>query len=124
MISEGDIFLFKFPLTNQSTGKRRPAVLLKKIPVQISDWLVCMVSSRLHHEVQGVDMVVRVDEEIFAQTGFRKDSLIRVTRLAVVDEAILETKIGNLPQDVLFGLKGRLAAWLTSSGSEGAGINY
>jgi mRNA interferase MazF len=83
-----------------------------------------MVSSRLHHEVQGVDMVVRVDEEIFAQTGFRKDSLIRVTRLAVVDEAILETKIGNLPQDVLFGLKGRLAAWLTSSESEGSGINY
>ena len=115
MISEGDIFLFKFPLTNQSTGKHRPAVLLKKIPGQISDWLVCMVSSRLHHEVQGVDMVVWVDEEIFAQTGFRKDSLIRVTRLAVVDEAILETKIGNLPQDVLFSLKGRLAAWLTSS---------
>ena len=55
MISEGDIFLFKFPLTNQSTGKRRSAVLLKKIPGQISDWLVCMVSSRLHHEVQGVD---------------------------------------------------------------------
>jgi hypothetical protein len=27
-------------------------------------------------------MVVRVNEEIFAQTGFRKDSLIRVTRLA------------------------------------------
>jgi mRNA interferase MazF len=82
MISEGDIFLFKFPLTNQSTGKHRPAVLLKKIPGQISDWLVCMVSSRLHHEVQGVDMAVRADEEIFAQTGFRKDSLIRVTRLA------------------------------------------
>jgi mRNA interferase MazF len=74
-----------------------------------------MVSSRLHHEVQEVDMAVRADEEIFAQTGFRKDSLIRVTRLAVVDEAILETKIGNLPQDVLFSLKGRLAAWLTSS---------
>ena len=114
MKSEGDIFLFKFPLTNQSTGKRRPAVLLKKIPGQISDWLVCMVSSRLHHEVQGVDMAVRADEEIFGQTGFRKDSLIRVTRLAVVDEAILEIKIGNLPQDVLFDLKGRLAAWLTS----------
>ena len=106
--------MFKFPLTNQSTGKRRPAVLLKKIPGQISDWLVCMVSSRLHHEVQGVDMAVRADEEIFGQTGFRKDGLIRVTRLAVVDEAILEIKIGNLPQDVLFDLKGRLAAWLTS----------
>jgi hypothetical protein len=27
-------------------------------------------------------MAVRADEEIFGQTGFRKDSLIRVTRLA------------------------------------------
>jgi mRNA interferase MazF len=114
MISEGDIFLFKFLLTNQSTGKRRPAVLLKKIPSQIGDWLVCMVSSQLHHEVQGVDIVVRTDEKMFAETGFRKDSLIRVTRLAVVDEAIFETKIGNLPHDALFALKGRLADWLTS----------
>ena len=111
----GRHFLLKFPLTNQSTGKRRLAILLKKIPGQIGDWLVCMVSSRLHHEVHGVDMAVRADEEIFAQTGFRKDSLIRVTRLAVVDEAILETKIGNLPCDELFALKGRLAGWLTSS---------
>lgn len=115
MISEGDIFLFKFPLTNQSMGKRRPAVLLKKIPSQIGDWLVCMVSSQLHHEVQGVDLVVRTDEKMFSETGFRKDSLIRVTRLAVVDEAILETKIGNLPHFELSALKGRLAAWLTSN---------
>jgi len=114
MISEGDIFLFKFPLTKQVSGKRRPAVLLKKIPSQAGDWLVCMVSSRLHHEVQGVDMVVQADDELFAQTGSRKDSLIRVTRLAVVDEGILETKIGNLPYDALFALKRRLAAWLTS----------
>jgi len=47
MISEGDIFLFKFPLTKQVSGKHRPAVLLKKIPSQAGDWLVCMVSS--HH---------------------------------------------------------------------------
>lgn len=66
-------------------GNRKPAVLLKKNSSQIGDWLVCMVSSRLHHEVQGLDMAVRADEEIFAQTGFRKDSLIRVTRLAVVE---------------------------------------
>jgi mRNA interferase MazF len=96
-------------------GKRRPAVLLKKIPSQTGDWLVCMVSSQLHHEVQGVDIVVRADEKMFAETGFRKDSLIRVTRLAVVDEAILETKIGNLACDELFALKGMLAGWLTSS---------
>jgi mRNA interferase MazF len=114
MKCEGDIFLLKFPHTNQSTGKRRPAVLLKKIPGQIGDWLVCMVSSRLHHEVQGVDMVVSADDEIFAQTGFRKDSLIRVTRLAVVDEAFIETHIGTLPHVELTALKGRLAGWLTS----------
>ena len=74
-----------------------------------------MVSSQLHHEVQGVDLVVRTDEKMFSETGFRKDSLIRVTRLAVVDEAILETKIGNLPHFDLSALKGRLAAWLTSN---------
>jgi len=75
-LSENDLrgrhFLFKFPLTNQSTGKRRPAVLLKKIPSQIGDWLVCMVSSQLHHEVQGVDIVVRTDKKCLQKRVFEK----------------------------------------------------
>jgi hypothetical protein len=50
MISEGDIFLFKFPLTNQSTGKRRQAVLLKKIPGQISDWQCGLMRKSLHKQ--------------------------------------------------------------------------
>jgi mRNA interferase MazF len=110
--ASGDIVLFKFPLTNQATGKRRPAVLLKKIPGQTGDWLVCMVSSRLHHEIQGLDLVVRPADASFTMTGLRKESLIRATRLAVVDEAIFEAKIGNLPEGFLLTLQQRLADWL------------
>lgn len=111
-LASGDIVLFRFPLTNQAAGKRRPAVLLKKIPGQIGDWLVCMVSSRLHHEIQGLDLVIRPSDSAFTMTGLRKESLIRVTRLAVVDEGIFEGKIGKLPDDFLSLLQERLTDWL------------
>lgn len=51
MIQEGQIVLFAFPHTDQSVGKLRPALALRALPGLQDDWLVCMISTQLHHEV-------------------------------------------------------------------------
>ena len=58
MISEGQIALFKFPQTDQQEGKLRPALVLRKMPGQYDDWLICMISSKLHHKIQEIDEVI------------------------------------------------------------------
>jgi len=58
MIAAGDLVLFRFPHTDLKVGKLRPALLLKAIPGGLDDWLVCMISTRFHQEVPGLDVII------------------------------------------------------------------
>lgn len=42
MIFEGQIVLFRFPQTDQTEGKLRPALVLRRLPGKFDDWLICM----------------------------------------------------------------------------------
>ena len=113
MISAGDIVLFRFPSTDLESGKLRPALLLKKIPNEYGDWLVCMVSTQLHQRIENLEFIVEDSDEDFGETGLKKSSLIRTSRLAVVDESMFEGKLGTLSdrkhKDILLSL----ANWLS-----------
>ena len=97
MIREGQIVLFPFPQTDQTTGKLRPALVIRRCPGPHDDWLICMISSQLRHEIQRTDEVIREDDTDFAQTGLKLASVVRATRLAVVAYDMLEGTIGTLP---------------------------
>lgn len=112
MIREGQITLFAFPQTDQAIGKLRPALILRSLPGPHGDWLICMISSQLHHEVPEFDEVIRDTDSDFSQTGLKTTSLIRVTRLAVVSADLLQGAIGTLPEECLRKIKSCLADWI------------
>ena len=41
MIEEGQIVLFRFPQTDLRDGKHRPALVIRKVPGDYDDWLIC-----------------------------------------------------------------------------------
>lgn len=47
MREEGQIVLVSFPNTDFSSPKLRPALLLKKLPGDFEDWLLCLISTKL-----------------------------------------------------------------------------
>jgi mRNA interferase MazF len=49
MKQPGQVVIFKFPQTNLEYTKTRPALLLAKVPGDYDDWLLCMISSKLHN---------------------------------------------------------------------------
>ena len=112
MIQEGQITLFAFPQTDQAAGNLRPALVLRSLPGPYEDWLICMISSRLHHEVPELDEIIRDTDSDFSQTGLKTTSLIRVTRLAVVSADILHGAIGTLSEERLNQIQSRLANWI------------
>ena len=117
MIRDGQIVLFTFPQTDQATGKLRPALILRRLPGPHEDWLACMISAQLRHEVTGLDDVVRDGDADFADTGLKVSSLIRVTRLAVVSAEILHGAIGTLSEQRLTHIRGRIADWVLGTNS-------
>jgi mRNA interferase MazF len=91
----GDIALLSI---RQSDGqiKKRPILLLRQLP-PYNDWLVAGVSSQLHQEAKGFDLVILKTDAFYTQTGLKSSSLVRLGFLDVVTEAELRGAIGELP---------------------------
>ena len=114
MKQAGQIVLFNFPQTDFGAGKRRPALLLARLPGDYNDWLICMISSRLHQYVGGLDEIIDEDSPDFIRSGLKAASVIRATRLAVVSGDILLGTIGEISLDRLIRVKNNLGDWIKS----------
>ena len=82
MICEGLIVLFRFPQTDMSKGKLRPALVIRKVPGPHDDWLICMISSQLTQHIPGLDEIINPDDPDFNDSGLKESSLFRASRLA------------------------------------------
>ena len=112
MISEGQIVLFRFPQTDQTAGKLRPALVIRRLPGQHNDWLICMISSNLDQEVPEFDEVITPDDFDFKESGLKVASLIRIGRIAVVDGDILLGKLGQIDAQRLLRIRYKLSCWI------------
>ena len=108
----GQTVLFRFPHTDLSAGKLRPALLLRQVPGHHGDWLICMVSSQLRHLAPNFDELIGEDDSDFRKSGLKVTSVIRIGRLAVVEEDMLLGRLGEIGPERLSRLTNRLASWL------------
>jgi len=113
MIREGQTVLFRFPPTDQTAAKLRPAVVLRQAPGPYDDWLVCMISSQLGQAIPGFDEIITSADPDFAASGLKVPSVIRVARLAVAELSVLRGAIGQIDPERLQRLKTKLGQWLT-----------
>jgi mRNA interferase MazF len=112
VIQEGQIVLFRFPHTDQIPGKLRPALVLRKLPGTYDDWLICMISSQLEQQIQNFDIIVNAKDVDFEQSGLKTSSVIRISRLAVVNKNTLLGSIGAVNGARLHTIKSRLSDWI------------
>jgi mRNA interferase MazF len=108
----GEIALFRFPQTDLNLGSLRPSLLVAQIPNAYDDWLVCMISSQLHQAIPNFDEIILRTDTDFAQTRLKSDSVIRLSRLAVVSETIFVGKLGEISPARLQRVKDNLADWI------------
>ncbi len=112
MKDAGQIALTPFPNTDLSGLKRRPVLLIRPAPGRFDDWLVCMVSSQLHQAETGFDEIIASSDPDFGGSGLKAPSVLRLSRLAVLDGALLVGSIGSVAADRLGRIRVRLATWI------------
>ena len=110
----GQIVLVPFPFTDLSGSKLRPVLMLRQASRRYDDWLVSMVSSQLQQAEPDLDEFLRQDETDFTATGLKVSSVIRLSRLAVIDGAMLVGCLGTISDERLSRLRQRLATWLVA----------
>jgi len=108
----GQIALMPFPYTNLADSKKRPVLLLRKLGQGRDDWLVCMISSQLRQFQPDLDWVLTPDDEEFSGSGLKVASVIRLSRIAVLDGTLLIGQLGAVPDYRLSDLQQRLAKWI------------
>ena len=112
MKQPGQIALIPFPFTDLSAAKLRPVVLLCRTPGRFDDWLVCMISSRLHQAESGFDEIITGKDVDYATSGLKVPSVLRLSRLAVVDGTVLVGAIGSIGKERLARIRKRIADWI------------
>lgn len=112
MKESGQSVLFRFPRTDLVVGKLRPALLISEAPGPYDDWLICMISSQLHQQIEGFDELIEEGDTDFQQSGLKKTSVVRISRLAVVEGDVLEGSIGRISSDRMQRIRRRLADWI------------
>jgi len=95
MHKAGDVILTPFPFTDLSGNKVRPALVLG-IQNGGEDITVCFISSIFPQKVHKFDILVDSKGKDFSKTGLKLQSVIRTTKIATLDKAVVLGKIGDL----------------------------
>jgi mRNA interferase MazF len=107
----GQIVLTPFPYTDLSGAKLRPILMLRQAS-RFDDWLVCMVSSKVDQAEVGLDEVLVPADDDFPTSGLKVPSVLRLSRLAVLDTSLLIGSIGSIGDERLARVRQRLAQWI------------
>ena len=108
----GDIVLIRFPQTDLTAGKLRPALVVAIAPGYHGDLLLALITSRTVQAVPNFDEIVDPSDPDYAVAGLKVRSVVRLARLATVETSVINACLGNISPDRLQQIKKRLTGWL------------
>ena len=115
MKHSGQIVLASFPYTDFSDRKLRPVLMLRQASANFDDWLICLISSQTQQAEEGLDEIITPADADFPDTGLKVPSLLRLSRLAVIDGKLLVGSIGSISNERLLRIRQRLAKWINEA---------
>jgi mRNA interferase MazF len=95
-LQRGDIVLVPFPFTDLSTEKLWPAVIVY-VDAQKNDFIIAFISSVVSpRELSETDYLLRQDNTDFAQTGLKKTSIFRMSKLLTIERSKIIRRLGRV----------------------------
>jgi len=102
----GEVWLVRFPFTDLSSTKRRPALVLA---VHREDLIVLGIFSRIPSgPLRKTWVKIEEGHPAFPQIGLKKTSLLKAEKIAVVHETVFQRKLGDLPPNLMSQVQGAL----------------
>lgn len=107
----GHIILTPFPFTDLSGNKVRPALILG-VQTGSDDVTVCFISSSIPNKTHKFDVLIDSKNKNFKRTGLKLKSIIKVTKIATLDKAVILGQIGELDTQSMDNVKLVLKTYL------------
>lgn len=96
-MKEGDVVLAALPQAD-GKSKLRPVLLLRQLPPPYNDFLVCGISAQIHQLIKDFDELISEKDNDFKDSGIIKESVIRLSFLAVIPSYSVAGKIGRISE--------------------------
>lgn len=95
----GEIWLVRFPFTDLTSSKVRPALVLA---IHRQDVIILGIFSKVTSEpLPKTWLLLEETDPEFAQTGLKKTSVLKAEKIAAVHESVFQRQLGNLPSSLL-----------------------
>jgi mRNA interferase MazF len=94
-LSRGEIVLTRFPFTDLSGSKVRPALIVSPTPVG-RDVILAAISSVMRTALSPTDLVISLGHPEFPSTGLRVDSVVRLHKLFTVEQGVIVRRLGRI----------------------------
>ena len=104
---KGDIVFVRFPYTDLSITKPRPALVLHE---ERDEVVLAYISSRVPLIPSGTDVLVLRKEPYFEATGLKRDSVIKLSVLTTLKNWFIEGLFGEAYQTLRIEINAKLAS--------------
>ena len=101
----GEVVLVRFPFTNLSGAKLRPATVLA---AHAQDVVVVGIFSTFPSPLKPAWVLMGEKDLGFDKTGLKRSSVMKCEKLATLDQHIIHSTIGRLPQTVFNEVRRRV----------------
>jgi mRNA interferase MazF len=88
--SAGAVVLVRFPFSDLSSAKLRPAIVLASAGQE--DWILCQVTSNPYADTRAI----RIDDADFSKGSLQKVSYARPGKLFTANAALMVATVGSL----------------------------
>ena len=104
---KGDIVFVRFPYTDLSITKPRPALVLHE---ERDEVVLAYISSRVPILTSDTDVLVLRKEPFFEATGLKRDSVIKLSVLTTLKNWFIEGLFGEVDDTLRDEINARLAS--------------
>jgi mRNA interferase MazF len=98
----GSIVLVRFPFSDLSQSKLRPAVVLADAGRE--DWLLCQITSKPYSDPRAL----QIDEEDFGTGSLQLTSFARPSKLFTAHQSLITSQVGVLRDDSFTKITGAI----------------
>ena len=106
--SAGSVVLVRFPFSDLSSSKVRPAVVLAASGND--DWILCQVTSNPYADQNAV----RLDDECFLRGSLQRVSFARPGKLFTANASLFCADVGALTPEALSQIRGSVTSLLNA----------
>lgn len=110
IVKRGSIVLIRYPFTDLTSFKVRPAVVLTpdKFLSKIDDVLCLFISSSISDKLLETDFILERTHFSFSQTGLKYRSVFRTHKLALLHKSLVIRILGELDDELMKEINKRL----------------